>query len=211
MILHHEDIVQLETRYRANFINSLGGFKSLVLVGTRSPEGNDNLTAFSSLFHLGANPALCGVVVRPNEPKQNTLGNILNTQSYTLNHVLPSFYEQAHQTSAKYEEGLSEFGEVGLTPEFHAGIYAPFVQESAVKFACEFVQKIDIELNGTFLVIGKIVKIIVPDNCLYADGFVDLEKAQTVTCSGLDSYHSTQRLSRLSYAKVGKAPARIEQ
>jgi flavin reductase (DIM6/NTAB) family NADH-FMN oxidoreductase RutF len=209
MILNNEDIVGLEQRFRANFINSLGGFKSFILVGTKSPEGNDNLTAFSSLFHLGANPALCGVVVRPNEIKQNTFGNILNTKSYTINQVLPTFYKAAHQTSAKYEEGLSEFIEVGLNPEFHEGVYAPFVQESVVKFACEFVQKIDIELNGTYIIIGKIIKIIVPDECVFSDGFVDLEKAQTITCSGLDSYHTTQKLARLSYAKVGKISSEI--
>lgn len=204
MILHNDDILGLDQRYRANFINSLGGFKSLVLVGTQSPQGNNNLTAFSSLFHLGANPALCGVIVRPGEPKQNTLGNILNTKSYTINQVSPSFYEQAHQTSAKYAEGVSEFEEVGLTPEFQAGIHAPFVAESIVKFACELIQKIDIELNGTFLIIGKIVRVVVPTHCVSPDGFIDLEKAQTVTCSGLDSYHTTQRLARLSYAKVNK-------
>lgn len=204
MILNNEEIINLEQRYRANFINSLGGFKSLVLVGTKSLQGNDNLTAFSSLFHLGANPALCGIVVRPNEIKQNTFGNILNTKSYTINHVLPEFFKPAHQTSAKYDEGRSEFVEVGLNPEFHEGIYAPFVKESVVKFACEFIQKIDIELNGTYIIIGKIIKIIVPDECILTDGFIDLEKAKTVTCSGLDSYHTTQKLARLSYAKVGK-------
>jgi flavin reductase (DIM6/NTAB) family NADH-FMN oxidoreductase RutF len=183
-------------------VNSLGGFKSLVLVGTKSRGGNENLAVFNSLFHIGANPALCGVIIRPNEEKQNTLGNIVQTNQYTLNHVLPSFYKQAHQCSAKYEEGVSEFKEVGLTPEYVENITAPFVQESSIKFACELVQKIDIELNGTFLIIGKIIKIILPDHFLQADGFIDLELAETVTCSGLDSYHLTKKLSRLSYAKV---------
>jgi hypothetical protein len=30
---------------------------------------------------------------------------------------------------------------------------------------------------------------------------LDIEKAKSITCSGLDSYHSTSRLSRLKYAK----------
>lgn len=33
------------------------------------------------------------------------------------------------------------------------------------------------------------------------DGYVDIESLDLVTISGLDSYHSTQRLHRLSYAK----------
>ncbi len=33
------------------------------------------------------------------------------------------------------------------------------------------------------------------------DGYLDLERIDLVTISGLDSYHVTQRLDRLSYAK----------
>lgn len=201
MTYNHNDIIDLETRYRANFINSLGGFKSVVLIGTKSKNGNENLAIFSSLFHLGANPPLCGIIIRPNDEKENTLGNIVSTKQYTINHILPSFYKQAHQCSAKYNEGESEFKKVGLTPEYIPEIKPPFVQESKLKFACELVQKIDIELNGTYLIIGKIIKIIVPNEFVNNDGFINLELAETVTCSGLDSYHTTNKLGRLSYAK----------
>lgn len=204
MIYNHNDIESLETRYRGNFINSLGGFKSVALIGSKSNSGNENLAIFSSLFHLGANPALCGIIIRPNEEKQNTLGNIVATKQYTINHILPSFYKQAHQCSAKYNEGESEFEKVGLTPEYFEDIVAPFVKESRIKFACEVVQKIDIELNGTYLIIGKIIKTIVPEEFINIDGFINLEQAETVTCSGLDSYHTTNKLARLSYAKVDK-------
>ncbi len=209
MTYNHNDILNLETRYRANLINSIGGFKSLALIATKSKEGITNLATFSSLFHLGANPALCGIIIRPSYPKRNTLGNILDTKQYTINHVLPSFINKAHQCSAKYDEGVSEFEQVGLTPEFINEVFPPFVLESNVKFACEFVEKMDIALNGTSLIIGKIVKVIFPDEILSNDGFVDLEKAQTVTCSGLDSYHTTNKVTRLSYAKVERVAVEI--
>ena len=89
MVYHSADLESLETRFRGNLINSLGGFKSLVLIGTASRDGKENLAVFSSLFHLGANPALCGLIVRPAEPGFNTLGNIMATGKYTLNHVHP--------------------------------------------------------------------------------------------------------------------------
>lgn len=210
MILNDADILALDTRFRAHFINSLGGFKSLVLVGTAHPDGSVNLATFSSLFHLGANPAVCGIIIRPSKPSRNTIDNILSTRQYTLNHVRPTFYQQAHQCSAKYEAGVSEFAEVGLTEKYMDGIEAPFVAESHIQFACEFVQKIDIELNGTTLIIGKIIKVIVPDDCVQSDGFIDLEKAETLTCSGLDSYHSTKKIHRLAYAKPDTAPSILE-
>ena len=210
MILDDKDIANLAPRFRAQFINSIGGFKSLVLIGTKSVQGNENLACFSSLFHLGADPALCGIIIRPNEEKQNTLGNIIANKQYTINHVHPSFYKQAHQCSAKYPDGFSEFDAVQLHPTYIDPIKAPFVQESQIKFACEMLQKIEIEINGTYLIIGRIIKTIVPDAFVRADGSIDIEQAETITCSGLDSYHSTQLLARLSYAKSDQAVTIIE-
>jgi hypothetical protein len=51
---------------------------------------------------------------------------------------------------------------------------------------------------------GEIKEVYFPENCLAKDGYLDLEKANTITCSGLDSYHETKRLDRLSYAKPHK-------
>ena len=209
MIFDEREILNLETRYRANAINSLGGFKSVVLIGTKSEEGNNNLAIFSSLFHLGANPALCGIIIRPNQITQNTLGNIINTQQFTVNHITAEFYKQAHQSSAKYEEGDSEFEKVNLTPQYIDEINVPFVKESKIKFACQCLQKIDIAMNGTTLIIGKIIKMIIPDKVIHTDGFIDIEAAGTITCSGLDSYHTTQKITRLSYAKVDRPTIEI--
>ena len=202
MIVRQDTILEMETRYRANFINSLGGFKSAIMVGTTDGEGHPNLAIFSSLFHIGANPALCGLIVRPATPGQNTLGNILKTQSFTLNHLNMDNYAAAHQTSAKYAQGESEFDAVGLTPLYEEGIAAPFVKESHIRIGCELVQKTDIALNGTTLLIGKIIFVDVPEHLIQSDGYIDLETAGTLTCSGLDSYHKTERVERLRYAKV---------
>jgi flavin reductase (DIM6/NTAB) family NADH-FMN oxidoreductase RutF len=204
MVLNNIDISNLERRYRGNFINSLGGFKSAVLVGTKSAKGAENLAIFSSLFHIGADPALCGIIVRPTEEKQNTLGNIIDTQYFTINHIHAGFYKQAHQSSAKYDDGINEFEQVGLSAEYLPDLNVPLVKESKIKFVCNLVQKVDIELNGTILIIGKIINAIVPTEIVNADGYINIEAAGTVTVSGLDAYHTTTKLSRLSYAKPDK-------
>jgi flavin reductase (DIM6/NTAB) family NADH-FMN oxidoreductase RutF len=115
--------------------------------------------------------------------------------------VNAEFIEKAHQTSAKYPEGVNEFEAVGLTPDYMEGVAAPFVKESIIHFACELVQRIPIEFNQTHFIIGKITQVMVPDSLVGQDGFIDLESAGTITCSGLDSYHTTKRLIRLPYAK----------
>lgn len=195
------DIASLDKRFRAHFINSLGGFKSVCLVASKSKEGVENLAVFSSLVHLGADPALCALVFRPIVSEGGTLKNILDTQVFTINHIHESIIDQAHQTSAKYDVRVSEFEQVNLSPEYFTGIAAPFVQESHIKFSCSFVQKMDIALNNTSLLIAKIEHVIVPQEFIGADGFIQLDQAGTVSCTGLDAYYSTTRIKRLSYAK----------
>ena len=197
-------INQMEQRYRAAFINSLGGFKSLILVGTADQMAASNLAVLNSLFHIGANPPLCGLIFRPDVADRHTLDNILETGWYTINHVSEGFYRAAHQTSARYPKELSEFSAVGLTPEWHSEIKVPFVAESAIKWLMKFREKHDLTINGTHLVIGEIMEVHIPEDILQEDGFVDIEKAGTLTCSGLDSYHKTQKISRLSYAKTDR-------
>ena len=195
------NIMEMEKHVRVHLINSLGGFKSVVLVGTSDQKGNDNLAIFSSIFHLGANPPLIALLFRPSPPERDTMNNIMETGFYTINHINEAIYKQAHQTSARYETVISEFDATGLTTEFKDHFFAPFVAESNIQLGVAFKEKVDISINNTTMIIGKIVQIYVPDNCLHEDGFVDLEKANSLTCSGLDSYHKTIQLDRLSYAK----------
>ena len=44
----------------------------------------------------------------------------------------------------------------------------------------------------------------VDERTVAEDGYVDLGRAGTAAISGLDGYHGTQHLGRLSYAKVEK-------
>jgi len=201
MHIRLEDLEQMEQRKRAHLINSLGGFKSLVMLGTQNVQGQTNLAVFSSFFHLGANPALCGLIVRPDNGERHSLNNIMATELYTIPHVHQAIYQQAHQTSASYPALQSEFAATGLTEQWLGNFFAPFVQESRVKMAVQLAQRVDLDINGTILLIGKILEIHVPDNIISRDGFIDLEAAGSLTLSGLDSYHRTQKLARLSYAK----------
>ena len=107
MIWKKEDIKLLEKRYRAAFINSLSGFKSANLIGTRSIEAHTNLSIVSSAIHLGSDPALMGIIFRPDIVERHTLENIRSTGFFTMNHVGASFYDKAHQTSARYDRSVS--------------------------------------------------------------------------------------------------------
>ena len=203
------EIESLERFYRSNFINSLAGFKSVNLIGTVNTAGQTNLGIFSSIIHMGSNPPLIGYINRPVKESPHTLANIEATVVYTINHIHPSFVQQAHQTSAKYEAGISEFEEVGLTPEFQENIAAPFVKESSIKYALSRQEIIPIKLNDTFLVIGKVISIQIEQDIVSEDGFIHLDKVNSICSNGTDGYYTTELLARYHYAKPGIQPQKI--
>jgi flavin reductase (DIM6/NTAB) family NADH-FMN oxidoreductase RutF len=206
---HQQDLLSMETRYRAAFINSLSGFKSASLIGTIDKDGNSNLAIFSSIVHLGANPALIGFINRPDSTERHTLENILETKCFTINHINPKIYKQAHQTSARYPKEISEFDATQLSTQYTDNLKAPYVKECHIKYGLEFAEKHELSINNTILIIGKVIEIIIPENTVLPHGAIDIEKAETITISGLDAYHTTQQLARLSYAKTDKLPEEI--
>ena len=194
-------LMEMEQRKRAQFINSISGFRSVALIGSIDTQGQTNLAIFSSIVHIGSNPPLLSFIMRPDSVERHTLTNIMDTGCYTINHINSNMYEQAHQTSARYPKTVSEFDATQLTPLFKEGFVAPFVKESHIQIGMEFKERIEISINQTSMIIGEIKWIHYPDDCLSEDGFIDIEKAGTITNSGLDSYHTTQVLQRLEYAK----------
>lgn len=205
-----EDLEHMEQRFRTTFINSLSGFKSIALIGTMNPAGQHNLALFNSLVHIGASPALMGMIVRPDSADRHTLTNIRQTGYYTINHIHPGMYRQAHQTSARYPENRSEFEVTGLTPIQLTAFPAPFVEESSIRLGMELADILPIPLNDTHLVIGKISHVYVPESCICTDGYLDIEKAGSMAGTSLDGYHKTSRLERLSYAKPDQPLSSVE-
>lgn len=201
--MKHYSIAEIQgwTRiYRANFVNSLSGFKPVSLIATVNKNQQPNLAIFSNIVHLGADPALIGFINRPREAAPHTIRNIEDTGFYTINHILPSFVDKAHQTSAKYPEGVNEFDAVGLTAEYKDGFSAPYVGESHVQMALSLSEIITLS-NGTFLVIGALEHAYVNEKAVAGDGFIELSKEHSVVSLGLDGYYQTTPLDRYAYAK----------
>ena len=201
-----EDIKNSDRIYRANFINSLTGFKPGNLIGTISKTGIPNLAIFSSVVHLGADPALIGFIQRPLTATSHTFKNIMDTGVYTINHIHHSIAENAHYTSAKFDAGISEFDACGLAAQYIDHFTAPFVQESRVKMGLQFVEAIPIKHNNTILVIGSIQHILLADDLQEQDGTINLASAGTIACSGLDTYYTATKLAQYPYAKADQLP-----
>jgi flavin reductase (DIM6/NTAB) family NADH-FMN oxidoreductase RutF len=201
MILTRDDIAQFEQSYRTAFVNSLAGFRQAVLVGTKSLDNNSNLAIFNSLIHLGANPALLGLINRPDSVQRDTLQNIIETKEYTLNYVRSKEYEKAHQTSARYDKGISEFEKVGFEELYHPFCFAPFVKDAVVSIAMNLEEIIPIKINGTVMIVGSIKQVLIAAEMIETDGFVALSKEDVLISQGLDAYFVSKPIGRLPYAK----------
>jgi hypothetical protein len=205
-IFSSENLSELSRFTRANLVNCLTGIKPAILIGTKSESGISNLGLFSSVFHLGADPAMIGFVQRPLTDFSHTYKNIITTGAYTMNLVSTNAVAQAHHTSAKFANDESEFSACGFSEKEIGGFYAPFVESCSIQFGLQFIREIYIPENDTRLMVGNITIVAVDENALEEDGNLNLENAQSVGSGGLETYYSLQRLSKFAYAKPGVLP-----
>jgi len=125
----------------------------------------------------------------------------VETGVYTINFMPSSLHRSVHQTSAKFPEEVSEFQACGFEEEYVSDHAAPFVKEAIVKVAMRFVSQQELNVNGTILVIGALHQIMVDDESINSEGFFNPEKADVLTCAGLDAYTRVVMTGRWSYAR----------
>ena len=205
--LSKRDIERTTRVRRLNLINGVSGIKSANLIGTRSAINGPNLAIFSSVIHIGSDPAMLGFITRPvKDVPRNTYTNIRETDYFTINHIHESFIEKAHYTSAKFDAGVSEFERCGLTEEYLYDFLAPFVKESKLKLGMKFIEEVDVKSNGTKLIVGEIQELILPEECLDDKGYIRLDRLYDVGIGGLNSYYSLRRMVTFPYARVNEVP-----
>ena len=114
-------------------INSCTGYKSANLIGTQSENGSTNLAVFNSVTHLGSNPPLIGFILRPTTVPRHTYQNMKNNGFFTINHIHKREIEDAHHTSDKYTEEVSEYEQNYFTEEFKKEIKDPIVKNDTLQ------------------------------------------------------------------------------
>jgi flavin reductase (DIM6/NTAB) family NADH-FMN oxidoreductase RutF len=194
-------ISQMEKIERLNLINSCTGYKSANLLGTKSIDGKSNVAIFSSVTHLGSNPAMIGFIMRPTTVPRDTYKNIKDTGYFTVNHITADMIEAAHHTSANYELGVSEFDKTTLEEEFKEGIPTPFVKGSPVQLLCKYVNEYHIVENDTIHVIASIEHIFYHEELEHKDGWLQIDRGNVVAINGLDGYCLPKLLDRFQYAR----------
>ncbi len=199
--INRTEIDKMSKIDRLNLVNSATGYKSANLIGSVSKDGIENLAVFSSVTHLGSNPALIGFIMRPATVARNTYKNIKETEYFTVNHITKNLIQRAHQTSANYIEEVSEFEATEIESEYLNDTKQPFVKESPVKLLCKYENEYEIKENGCIHIIASIEEIIVEENLLQNDKWLQLEKGEIVTINGLDGYCLPKLIDRFEYAR----------
>ena len=202
MQLSLDDILAQESMFRRHFMNTLPGPRGVHLVGTKSYRKVENLGVFSSFVHISASsPPLLGFIMRPLTVPRDTYHNIKASGWFTINTLHPDFLEQAHQASANYDHGESEFAATGLTPAYSDECKAPYVAEAKVRIGLTFEEEHKITGIETYFIVGRVREIFVPDEAVAPTGHVDHELLRTMSAAGLDTYHEVGKSRRLPYAR----------
>jgi flavin reductase (DIM6/NTAB) family NADH-FMN oxidoreductase RutF len=196
-----EDIDNLEKIFKINLINSCSGFKSANLLGSISKEGVSNVAVFSSVIHLGSNPPTLGFILRPTTVPRDTYKNIKESGVFTINHIYEEIIEDAHHTSAKYPENVSEFDVTNLEEEFKGSFKAPFVMESPVQMSMKFIEEIPVPSNNVMLIVAQIEELYIQDALLQKDGLINLSIGKVAAINGLDTYAIPTFKKQLSYQR----------
>ena len=207
MHLTKKDIQNTPRVDRLKLINSVTGIKPGNLIGSVSKEGQTNLAVFSSVTHLGSDPAMLGFILRPNtEVRRDTYANLLETGEYTINHIHRDFTHQAHYTSVKFPSDESEFDHCNFTEHYIDGFKAPFVAESRLQVGMRYLESVEIKANNTIMVIGEIEHICLPNTALDENGYLDLCELGSVGIGGLNSYYELCNRRDYPYARLSEVP-----
>lgn len=190
--------------YKINLINSLSGYKSANLIGSISKEGIENVAVFSSVIHLGSSPPVFGFILRPTTVPRHTYKNIKETGFFTINHIHENIIEEAHHTSAKYTEDISEFDMTTLESDYKNDFKAPFVKGSPVQIAMKYIEEYHIKANDVLMIVGEIQSVHINDALLEEDGFINLSKGKVAAINGLDGYTVPNLKKRYEYQRPKK-------
>lgn len=206
MQLTRKELEESERKWRLNLINSISGIKPANLIGTRSTDGEDNVAIFSSVVHLGSNPAQLGFIARPQTDRvHDTFRNIRETGFYTINHITDTFIERAHYTSAKLPREESEFDRMKIEKELINEFPAPFVKNSPVKIGMKLFESIPLP-NGCTFIIGSVELVSFPDKAINDLGQLDLTDSKSVGISGLNTYYNLDKLDSFPYVRANEIP-----
>ncbi len=148
------DLLDLPVRDRYRWMTAAIVPRPIAWVGTRSPDGVDNLAPFSYFMGVASDPPLAAISVARGKggALKDTARNLLEGGELTISLVPWRLLEPMHASSAPWPPEVSEFEAVGLTPRTMQAVAAPGVAEADLVWEARLERAIDLGSVHLFVV-----------------------------------------------------------
>ncbi|PSL40131.1 flavin reductase (DIM6/NTAB) family NADH-FMN oxidoreductase RutF [Planomicrobium soli] len=165
--------------------------RPIAFVTSQSIGGTLNAAPFSYFNVVSSDPPLISVSIqsRAGSPK-DTAQNAADTGEFVVHIVDETNVEQVNRTAASLPSDKSELDLTDFSLAESEVISVPGVNEAKIRFECQLEQVV--ELGGTRLLIGRVVRFHVDDS-IYENGRIHHELLKPVS-----------RLAGTNYAKLGE-------
>lgn len=165
--------------------------RPIAFVTSVAEDGTVNAAPFSYFNIVSSNPPMLSVSVQRQSGKmKDTARNILEKKEFVIHIVDEENVLEINKTAASLPPDESEMDLAELTLIASERVSVPSVKESKARFECVLEQAVD--LGGTDLIIGKIVRFHI-DESIYQKGRINAETLKPVS-----------RLAGSNYAKLGE-------
>lgn len=151
--------------------------RPIAWVGSRLPDGPDNLAPFSYFMGVQSQPPMLAFSVshgRGGQPK-HTARNIRASGGFTVSLVEEGHLGVMHETGGTWAE--SEFDVTGLARAAGTVVDAPFVAEARVAMECRL--HLPVELPQATVFFGEVLRFHLHESLVDAGG-LDLARIQAV-------------------------------
>lgn len=162
------DFAKTESRDRYKLLSGLVVPRPIGWIGTRRPDGTNNLAPFSFFNVVSTNPpvVLFSAASHCDRPKDSA-SLAEERGEFTVNIVSESVAGAMAVTSGSFTAEDDEFAIAGLTPVQGSRVAAPLVAESPANLECEVNQIIDLgEAGRTRVVVGDVLAVHVEESVL---------------------------------------------
>ena len=176
-------------------------FKSCVVprpigwITTLCDNGRINLAPFSQFNILGFDP---GYVVfsasthRPDWRRKDSICNAERQGEFVYNMATYDLREQVTLTGSITDREVDEMKAAGLTPAPSRLVKPPRVAESPISMECRYYTTLVLPGHTPqtthHAVVGRVVGVHIADDCIRADGLIDIERIRPLARMGYTDY-----------------------
>ncbi|KAJ5188263.1 FMN-binding split barrel-related protein [Penicillium cf. griseofulvum] len=167
--------------------------RPIAWISTQNKEGQANLAPYSQFNNLTFDPpyVMFSSNQTMNGTRKDTVINAEQTRWFVWNLATWDLRQAINISAEQVPYGVDEFERAKVTKEAASLMNVPMVQESPVKFECEYHSTMRLPGNppmGTVdVVIGRVIAVHIKDEVL-TDGILDIKKTKPIARCGYYQY-----------------------